>query len=102
MLTYTDEGKAAVHEALAQAGATGHYGDKFRASLHTQLSQLHMRSEHITLSWGKCKIEPDKEAVKFIFEAEFALHWINEETGNAFMHGGLIWHESDERFSTHT
>lgn len=101
MLTFTDEGREAIYDALTKASYTGDYGNKYKASLHTCLSHLNLRRDNIVLSWGTSYAAPDKENVKFIFKGEFALQWLNDE-GKPYMHGGLIWHEASEEFSTHT
>jgi hypothetical protein len=102
MLAFTEEGRKAVYDALSTAFNAGEYGEKYRASLHANLSHLNLRTDSIVLAWGESSATPNREEMKYIFTGEFSLAWYREGSDKPYMHGALYWHDNSQEFSTHT
>lgn len=107
MISINESGREAIQEAFMKIETSpefGHMADEIHLRFHEALGKLALRSDHIEIRGGYCKIGSwvDGDETKTWLEIEFRLVWINKETGKSYMIGGMNWSETQKSFSVNT
>jgi len=107
MIRVTEIGHESVKEAFEKIERSPEYShlvDEIRSKFYEAIGKLCMRSDTIELRGGFCKVGKweDNGEAKTWLELEFTLSWLNTGTGQAYMHGGLNWSESQKTFTVNT